>query len=100
MKRAIVIAVTGGLLALMPFTPASAAAPRTFVLTCDNGHTYATVQRPGTPVFSDTQSRAVLVIQAANNTDFTRVPDMLRTTCTFMDDESTVVGEFLITPAG
>jgi hypothetical protein len=70
------------------------------VLTCDDGRIYNTTQRPGTAVFKDTQSRAVLVIQAVNDTDFTGVPQRLRTRCTFPDGGSVVVGEFLITPAG
>jgi len=70
------------------------------VLTCDNGRAYTTLQRPGTAVFKDTQSRAVLAIQSFNDTDFTGVPDRLRTRCSFQDDEGmAVVGEFLITPA-
>ncbi len=100
MRRAIVMIATAGLLALLPLASAAAADPRTVVLTCDNGRTYTTLQRPGTAVFKDTQSRAVLVIQSLNDTDFTGVPDRLRTTCTFRLEGNTVVGEFLITPGG
>ncbi len=101
MRRAFVMTATAGLFALLPLAPAAAADPRTVVLTCDNGDTYTTLQRPGTAVFKDTQSRAVLVIQSVNDTDFTGVPDRLRTTCTFpASDGSTVVAEFLITPVG
>lgn len=92
---------TSVLLALLPLAPAAAAAPRTLVLTCENGRIYTTFQRPGTAVFKDTQSRAVLVIQSVNGTDFTGVPDRLRTMCTFPAGEgNTVVAEFLITPGG
>jgi hypothetical protein len=96
------MAAAAGLFALLPLAPAAAAEPRTVVLNCDNGRTYITLQRPGTAVFKDTQSRTVLVIQSLDDTDFTGVPDRLRTTCTFEDfenEETTRVGEFLITPA-
>lgn len=101
MRRALAMTAMAGLVALLPLEPAAAADARTLVLTCDNGQTFTTLQRPGTAVFKDTQSRAVLVIQSANDTDFTAVPDRLRTRCTFTaSDGSTVVAEFLITPAG
>jgi hypothetical protein len=87
---------TAGLLALLPLAPAAAAETRTVVLTCDNGRVYTTLQRPGTPVFKDTQSRTVLVVQSVDDTDFTGVPDQLRTSCTFEGR----VGEFVITPLG
>lgn len=101
MRRAIIMTATAGLIAMVPLASASAAAPRPIILTCDDGQTYTTLQRPGTPVFKDTLSRAVLVIQSANGTDFTSVPERLRTTCNFLDDNgSPVVAEFLITPGG
>jgi hypothetical protein len=90
------MAATAGLFALLPLAPAAAAEPRTVVLTCDNGSTYTTLQRPGTAVFKDTQSRTVLVIQSVDDQEFTGTPDPLRTTCTFENRS----GEFLITPAG
>jgi hypothetical protein len=61
------MAATAGLFALLPLAPAAAAEPRTVVLTCDNGSTYTTLQRPGTAVFKDTQSRTVLVIQSVDD---------------------------------
>jgi hypothetical protein len=92
--------VTVGLIALLPSTPAAAADAEEYVLTCDNGRTYTTLHRAGNPVFKDTHSRTVLVIQSVDGTDFTGVPDRLRTTCTFRSDGRTVVAEFLITPGG
>jgi hypothetical protein len=94
-----VITATAGLFALLPLAPAAAAEPREVVLKCDNGRTYTTLQRPGTAVFKDTKSRTVLVVQSVDDTDFTGVPDRLRTTCRFKTDGEKHVGEFLITPA-
>jgi hypothetical protein len=99
-SRALAMIATAGLLASLPLAPAAAADAGTFVLTCGNGQTYTTLHRPGNPVFKDKQSRTVLVIQSAGGMDYTGVPDRLRTTCTFLSGGSTVVAEFLITPAG
>ena len=41
-----------------------------------------------------------MVIQSVDDTDFTGVPDRLRTACTFQNDDGMpVAGEFLISPA-
>ena len=82
-RIAVGLTATAGLCALLPLAPVTAAESREVVLTCDDGRTFTTQQRPGTAVFKDTQSRSVLVIQSFNGEDLSGTPDRLRTTCTF-----------------
>ncbi len=116
-RSAVAMTATAGLFALSPLAPASAAEPSELVLTCDNRRTYTTLQRPGTPVFKDTQSRTVLIIQSFNGQSYSGTPDRLRTECDFQREKTDeqgnpvldadgepvmedVFGEFLITPVG